>query len=139
MPEADPFTPDDVERLSADIDAQLRELGTPGTGLAKSGGAPERALGERQRRAIEQATGQEAIGFLRRFKAAARKDLCEEGGVLYAQWKKWKDVTNKDLLQTFGGVLVGMGLSGSALQIAAVAVAVYVLYIGVQAFCDQEL
>ena len=134
----DPFTPEEIERLSGDIDAQLRELGTPGTGLAKSGGRPGRALGERQRQAIERATGEDAVGFLRRFRAAARKDLCEPGGVLYAQWQKWKDVTNRDVLRTFGAVLLAMGLSGGALQVAAVAIAVYVLYIGVQAFCQQE-
>jgi hypothetical protein len=106
---------------------------------AKSGGRPERALGVRQRRAIEEATGEEAIGFLRSFQAAARKDLCEPGGILYTQWHKWKDVTNREVLKTFGPVLVGMGLTGSPRQIAAVAIAVYVLYLGVQVFCQQEL
>jgi hypothetical protein len=137
MADADPFTPDEIAHLSSEIDEQLRALGTPGTGLAKSGGAPEKALGVRQRKAIEQATGQEALSFLRRFKEAARQDLCLEGGVLYAQWRKWKDVTNKDVLRTFGAVLAGMGLSGSALQVAVVAIAVYALYLGVQAFCEE--
>jgi hypothetical protein len=103
---ADPFTTAEIEQLSTQIDDQLRELGTPGTGLAKSGGRPERALGVRQRRAIEEATGEEAIGFLRSFRAAARKDLCEPGGILYTQWHKWKDVTNREVLKTFGPVLV---------------------------------
>ena len=43
---------------------------------------------------------------------------------MHAQWTKWKDLANKDVLKTFGGILVGMGLSGSALQVAVVAVAV---------------
>jgi hypothetical protein len=131
-----PFTQDDIARLSAEIDAQLNELGAPGTGLSRSG-SPEGALGAKQRKAIEKATGEEAIIFLSRFKQAARKDLCEQDGILYTQWNKWKDITNEDVLKTFGGVLVGMGLSGAPLQIAVVAIAVYVLYLGVKAFCAE--
>ena len=131
-----PFTPEEIEQMSVDIDAQLKELGTPGTGLSRSG-SPEGALGAKQRKAIEAATGEDAMSFLARFKQAARKDLCEQGGILYTQWNKWKDVTNKDVLKTFGGVLVGMGLSGAPLQIAVVAIAVYILYLGVQAFCAE--
>jgi hypothetical protein len=132
----EPFTPDDIARLSAEIDRELLALGTPGTGLAR-GDAPEQALPERQRRALEQATGEEAMSFLRRFKRAAHRDLCEDGGVLYTQWQKWKDVSNKDLLRAIGPVLAAMGLAGGLLQTAAVAVAVYILYLGVQAFCAE--
>jgi len=92
----DPFTPEDIEKLSAAIDADLRELGAPGTALNRGRTARE-ALGEKQRRAIEAATGEEATSFLARFKAAARKDLCEKGGVLHTQWAKWKDLANKPL------------------------------------------
>jgi hypothetical protein len=132
----DPFTPEDVEKLSAAIDAELRELGAPGTALSR-GRTVKEALGEKQKRAIEEATGQEAASFLARFKSAARKDLCEKGGILHSQWAKWKDLANRDIVKTFGGILVGMGLSGGALQIAVVAIAVYVLYLGVEAFCRE--
>lgn len=131
-----PFTQDDIARLSAEIDAQLNELGAPGTGSSRSGG-PKGALGAKQRRAIEKATGEDAMSFLARFKQAARQDLCEKDGILFRQWNKWKDIANEDMLKTFGGVLVGMGLSGSPLQTAVVAIAVYVLYLGVQAFCAE--
>lgn len=63
----DVFAPDDIDRMSAEIDAQLRELGTPGTGLARGGDAAG-ALGEKQRTAIETATGEEAMTFLARFR-----------------------------------------------------------------------
>jgi hypothetical protein len=132
----DPFTPQQLDDLSARIDEQLRSLGAPGTGLAR-GRKPAQALGETQRRAIEQATGEEAMSFLARFKQAARRDVCEPGGILHTQWNKWKDITNKDAIKTFGGILVGMGLSGGGLQIAVVAVAVYVLYLGIEAFCRE--
>jgi hypothetical protein len=132
----DPFTPEDIVKLSEEIDGQLRELGAPGTGLAR-GRTPKQALAEKQKRAIEQVTGEEATSFLARFKNAARKDLCEKGGILHTQWTKWKDLANKDIVKTFGGILVGMGLAGSALQVAVVAIAVYVLYLGVEAFCRE--
>jgi hypothetical protein len=132
----DPFTPEDIAKLSAEIDAELRELGAPGTGLAR-GRTPTQALAEKQKRAIEQTTGVEATTFLTRFKNAARKDLCDKGGILHTQWTKWRDLANKDIVKTFGGILVGMGLSGSALQIAVVAIAVYVIYLGVEAFCRE--
>jgi hypothetical protein len=136
---AEAFTDAEINALSGQIDAELLLLGAPGTGLAKSGGKPDAALAPHHREMIEKATGQDAMGFLRRFKAAARKDVCEAGGVLNTQWNKWKDVTNRDVLKTFGGVLVGLGLSGSALQVAVVAIAAYVLFIGLQAFCSTEL
>ena len=132
----DPFTPEDIAKLSDEIDAELRELGAPGTALAR-GRTAKQALGEKQKRAIEQATGEEATSFLARFKNAARNDLCEKGGILHTQWTKWKDLANKDIVKTFGGILVGMGLSGGALQIAVVAIAVYVLYLGLEAFCRE--
>jgi hypothetical protein len=108
----DPFTPEDIARLSGEIDAELRELGAPGSGLAR-GRTPKQALGEKQKQAIERATGEEATSFLARFKNAARNDLCEKGGILHTQWTKWKDLANKDIVKTFGGILVGMGLPGS--------------------------
>ena len=44
---------------------------------------------------------------------------------------------HKDAIKTCGGVLVGMGLSGNALQLVVVAVTVYVLYLGLEAFCAE--
>jgi hypothetical protein len=134
----DPFTDAELDTLAGQIDAELMTLGTPGTGLARSGGEAKGALSERHRGMIEKATGQNATTFLQRFKAAARKDVCEKGGVLHTQWQKWKDVTNRDVLKTFGGVLVGLGMSGAPLQIAVVAIAAYVLYLGIEAFCAAE-
>jgi len=132
----DPFTSDQIDRLSSEIDSQLRHLSSSG-GAATRGRGSHEAATERQKRAIEQATGEDASSFLRRFKDAARADLCEEGGVLYRQWSKWGDIANKDILKTFGGVLVGMGLAGTTLQIVVVALAVWVLFIGLKAFCAE--
>jgi hypothetical protein len=65
----DPFTPEEIIQLSAEIDRQLLVLGTPGTGAAR-GGTLEERLPALQRQPIEQ---------------AAHKDLCKEDGMLYTQ------------------------------------------------------
>ncbi len=134
---SDVFTPEQIEQFTTEINQQLLELTAvdPTSQRALRGGPPR---AEKQRKALEQATGEDAGTFLARFRQAARKDLCEQGGVLHGQWTKYRDLVSKDMLNTFGGILVGLGLSGSALHIAVVAVAAYVLYLGVQAFCAGE-
>jgi hypothetical protein len=135
---SDLFTPDEIERLTGEVNEQLRTLAAEEPGLQRGGKGAGRPRAERQRMAIEQATGQDAITFIARFRQAARKDLCEKGGVLNKQWTKYRDLPSKSMLNTFGGILVGLGISGGALHIAVVAIAAYVLYLGVQAFCAGE-
>jgi hypothetical protein len=134
---SDVFTPDEIESLTSELNQQLLALQAEAPATQRGAGAGERR-GQRQLAAIAAATGQDAASFLVRFRQAARKDLCEEGGLLHEQWKKYRDLASKDMLNRFGGILVGFGLAGSALQVAVVAVAVYVLYLGVQAFCAGE-
>lgn len=126
------FSADEIERMTGEINAQMQELMATEPAAMRGKAGPG---AQRQRAAIAQATQQDAGTFLERFRAAARQDLCEQGGILYAQWKKYKDLASKDMLKTFGGILVGMGLAGSTLSTVAVAVSVYVLYLGVEAFC----
>ena len=95
------------------------------------------AIPAAQRQAIEQATGEPAQSFLARFRLAARDDICRPGGVLHTQWSKWQDLASKDLLKFLGGVLAGMGLSGNALALVAVALAVYLVHLGLEAFCRE--
>ena len=90
----------------------------------------------KQRRAIEDTTRQDAPSFMKRFLQAARKDLCEEGGVLYQQWKKWGDLSNEKVLHSFGAILVAMGFTGNAVQVLAVALAVIVLHLGAKTICE---
>jgi hypothetical protein len=133
-----PFTNEQIAALSAEIDEQLRELSAAYTSGTLRSGEGEAGLPEKQCKAIEQASGEKAKTFLQKFRKAARQDLCQEGGVLYAQWKKWGDLSNEKVLKSFGAALVALGLSGTALQIAAVALGVIVLHIGVKAFCMEE-
>ena len=80
------------------------------------------------------ATGEEAEGFLRKFGRASRRDLCEEGGVLYEQWKKYADLENEKTIAFVGGV---MGLAGQPLTSAAIAVTVIMLHLGVKTMCEE--
>lgn len=131
------FTQEQIEDLTGEINQQLRDLSAAESATLRAK-EPSRPRASRQREAIETATGQDAATFLSRFRAAARKDLCEQGGILHAQWQKFHDLASKDMLKTFGGILVGMGLAGSTLATVAVAICVYVLYLGVEAFCAGE-
>ena len=129
----DPFTPEQIASLTDEINQQLHELAiSEGDAIKRGSGAPR---AQRQRQTIEQATGQDATTFLAKFRQAVHKDLCEQGGILNGQWKRMRDLVSKDALHTFGGILLGMGLSGTALQVVAVALVVYVLHLGGEAFC----
>ena len=131
------FTPGQITALSAEIDAQLRELGTAYSFAQTRGGEQPKDLPNKQRRAIEDTTRQDAPSFMKRFLQAARKDLCEEGGVLYQQWKKWGDLSNEKVLQNFGAILVAMGFTGNAVHVLAVALAVLVLHLGAKTICEE--
>ena len=128
-----------IDVLAEQIDAQFRELNRASDGVVR--GDVQRNLPDKQRKAIEAATGEDAATFWRRFKAAARKDLCEEGGRLYAQWQRWRDLSTKDVVKVFSGVLAGMGFSGNFLSGTVVATGAIVLHIvlniGIQAICDE--
>ncbi len=94
-------------------------------------------LPEKQCKIIEKSTGKKPETFLKKFTHEAKKDLCEEDGMLYKQWQKWSDLSNKDVLQSFGSVLMGMGIGAGNLEILAVAVGVVVIHIGVKVICKE--
>lgn len=132
------FTEDQLEILAARVDAQLLVLQrSQPVGFTPTDAKQVRDLAKFQRDAIAQATGDDPDDILKRVRQAARRDLCQPGGILYQQWQKWKEIATKDALKIFGGILVGMGLSGTVLQIVAVAVVVYVLHLGAEAFCHE--
>ncbi|MGR0481165.1 MAG: hypothetical protein ACTFAL_07100 [Candidatus Electronema sp. V4] len=156
-----PFTPDQLASLSLQIDQQLaplrdesaqsvqsmrnvrglRILNTwmpvPSTGNA----ADKQDIPERlpmQWQAIAAVTKEEPRSFWRRFKQAAHCDLCEEGGVLHTQWKKYGDLSNEAVLKSFGTILAAMGFSGNVLQMLAVAAGVIVIHLGCTAICEEK-
>ena len=134
-----PFSDEQIQTLSQQIDDQLNELAkTTPRGALGRGANGAIVLPEKQVKVLVEATGEDANSFLRRFRRAARRDLCEEGGVLYAQWKKWGDLSNDKVLKSFGGILAAMGFAGGPLQMTAVALGVIVVHLGVKAICEEE-
>ncbi len=140
-----PFAPDQLASLSAQIDQQLAELQNASEYAKYKGDehdqqedSPEKLPA--QWRAIEETTKEKENprNFWRRFKQAARRDLCEEGGVLHTQWKKWGDLNNKEVLKSFGALIMAMGYSGNALQALAVAAGVIVLHLGCTVICEKD-
>ena len=95
------------------------------------------ALPARQSQAIAEITNENPRTFLQTFRNVAKSDLCEEGGVLNAQWQKWSDLDNKEVINKFTAILVGMGFAGAALEMLLVSVAVIVIHLGVKAFCEH--
>ncbi len=136
-----PFTPEQLEALSLNIDEQLDELRNSPSSYSetKAGKEPEE-LPERtpkQWQVIAKVTKEDPQTFWQRFKLAAHNDLCVEGGVLHKQWQKWGDLSNKEVVRTLGAVLAAMGFTGNALQMLAVALSVIVIHIGLKAICAE--
>ena len=91
------FSTEQVREMSAEVDRQLgaaREMPIADQRDAIDELRMLRSQVRLQKDAIGVATGEEAEGFLRKFARASRRDLCEEGGVLYEQGKKYADLEN---------------------------------------------
>lgn len=133
------FTEQELQTLSAEIDNQLNELASQpmDESISKAGKHSKKKIPNKQKQQLEKATGEEADSFMKKFARAAKKDLCEEGGVLYTQYKKYGDLENESMLSNFGGVLAGLGLTSAPIQTAVVAVSVIVIHLGIKAFCDD--
>jgi hypothetical protein len=133
--DAPELTPEQIDALSAEIDRQLDALAaTTPTGTVRGVGEEQANLSA-QRQTIETAVVEPADHFLKRFRQAAHEDLCQEGGKLHAQWQKWGDLNNPDVIRTFVAALGGMGISGNLMPVLVVPLAVIVLHLGVKAFC----
>jgi hypothetical protein len=135
----DIFNDQDLQRLSDDIDNQLSELQKqPVDSIYKNDRTTRKTIPSKQKQSLEQSTGENADSFLKKFAHVAKKDLCEKDGVLFQQWKKYGDLNNKDMLKTFGGVLVAMGITSTLLQTAVVAVSVIILHLGIKTICEES-
>lgn len=132
------FSPEEITALSAEIDRQLQELRHAVSSEHKQGtnNIPEEML-VKQNETIAKITQEKPKSFLQKFGRAAKSDLCEEGGMLNKQWKKWGDLDNKDAIERLGAVLVTMGFSGDLLSPLVVAVTVIIIHIGLKAFCED--
>ncbi len=133
------FTPEEITALSAEIDRQLTELRYAPDSEQKQGEdkISDEKLLVKQTAAITNLTQENSKSFLQKFGRAAKSDLCQEGGMLNKQWKKWGDLDNKDAVERLGAVLVTMGFSGDVLSPLVVAVTVIIIHIGLKAFCED--
>ena len=139
-----PVTIEELNLLADQVDQELKELtADPAHGFQKSrSGKTTLVVPEKQRVAIEKVTGESADSFWQKYQRAARKDLCQQEGLLYKQWHKWRDLQSKDAVKLSLGVVAGLGISGAALPVVAVASSVVLLNIvfniGINAICDDE-
>ena len=134
------FSAEQVREMSAEVDRQLAAARVMPIADEKDAMDEIRRLRSQlqvQKEAIVVATGEEAEGFLRKFGRASRRDLCEEGGVLYEQWKKYADLENEKTLRSVGIVLGAMGLAGQPLTSVAIAMTVMMLHLGVKTMCEE--
>lgn len=135
-----------IKRLASKIDAQLEpqsnELSAfpfrrSETSLQRNIEPESNSVLMIQAEEIERITQEKPATFLRKVHAAAKQDVCEEGGVLNAQWKQWKNLASADVVKSFGPVLVAMGFSGVLLESLVVATGVTVIHIGLKVFCEE--
>jgi hypothetical protein len=143
-----PTIPTDSElvALAQQVDAQLNALQTQpahtvqlrsmaqGEQTAALPAAPE------QQAVIERATGEPFETFWQKYQRHARRDLCLPGGLLHAQWHKWRDLQSTDAVKMSFAALAGMGFSTANLPAVAVAATVFLLNlvtkIGIEAVCE---
>ncbi len=137
------FTTEEMTVLSAQMDEQLHALRDLEkqlkSGASKSDSQPpdEEQLLEKQRKEIKENAKESPDTFLRQCGNKAKDVLCKEGSELSKQWQKWGDIRNEDVLEKLGSVLLIMGYSGAALHILTVAISVYVIRVGLNAFCEK--
>lgn len=130
----DVLTDREAAEFAAEIERQLRELGPQGLGTRRGGTEPSH-LPERQRLEVERVTSQPFRSFLTRFRAVARRDLCDEGGMLHERWRQVRDMTTEERTKIFALVLSAIGL----IDWKAIVVPVVVMFthLGVETICQE--
>lgn len=131
---AEVLTDREVEAFTAEIERQLREIG-PRAAVVYRGGAEPSRVPVRQEREVEEVTGQPFGDFFRRFRAAARRDLCREGGILHDRWRQIRDLSSEERTKSLALVLSALGvIDWKALVVPVV---VIVTHLGVETLCEE--
>jgi hypothetical protein len=136
----DVFSAAELVTLTAEVDRQLANLTVLPMAPGKDPMDEVRSLRSQlaaQRGAIAQAAGEPADGFLRKFARVARRDVCEEGGLLNQQWEQYQDLSRADTLAVVGGALGLLGLANPVVTAIAVPVTVVILHLGLRTFCEE--
>lgn len=139
--------PDDAELeiLARQVEEQLSALqAQPAATFHLRGGPCEGAeslpVARDQQALVERITGQPFETFWQKYLRNFRKDLCLPGGLLYEQWRKYRDIETKSAMKVAYGILLGMGIPTGWLAPAAVAVTVFLLNValkvGVDTICE---
>lgn len=138
------LTPTEFEQVLANIEAQRRELESAQREPASQKSLEvlgmnyaQGTLPEKQRQAIAPKIDTAPEDFLVNFTEAMRSELCNEGGELFEQWQKYRDLDAKSLAKEVSTRLVKLGFEGKAIATLTEAISVCVLWLGVQVFCDR--
>ncbi|RKZ78948.1 MAG: hypothetical protein DRR19_25650 [Candidatus Parabeggiatoa sp. nov. 1] len=137
------FTATELADLSAQVDAQLGELDNmvPTTMRgAKSALPPDKPpteLPPKQRKDIEETAQEEADHFLVKLTDTAKHIFCNADSDLQKRYGMFGNLKKDELLEKLAGGIAVLGFSGIALHILSVAIAVYILHIGVKAFSSK--
>jgi hypothetical protein len=134
------FTPDVLVELEQEVNRQLAELGSQPMVTGKGGMDEVRELRSQlamQELAIKEATQESADSFLRKFARVAKRDVCEEGGLLNKQWEEFQDLSRPETLTVVGGALGLMGIANPVVTAIAVPVSVILVHLGLRTFCEE--
>lgn len=132
------------DQLAVQVDDQLKSLHASPPNLVSGfkGGPAGGDLPDApsQRQLIEKITGEGFEGFWQQYRRHLRKDLCLPGGMLYEQWRRYRDVESKSAVRVSYAWLAAMGIPAASLAPAAVAAAVFLLNVlikvGIDAVCE---
>jgi hypothetical protein len=141
------FTTEQLAKLSAQVDEQLRELSqksdeytrgiTKGDTQLFSAPQPDDDLPHRQRQAIEESTKKQAGSFLQEFADKAKEMLCDADSDLRKEYEQFGGLDKVSLLERLAALLAVMGFSGIGLQVLTIAITVYIIHIGLKPFADK--
>jgi hypothetical protein len=133
------FTPDTLAEIASKVDEALSEISAKAPSWRTRGRkTPDPAL-RKHKLAINHVAGESSDTFLMRFRQAAWKDLCQQGGHLHGLRQRWLDPTKPEVIRSIGALLAGMGVSGNLIPALIVPLLVIILHLGVTAFCDMPL
>jgi hypothetical protein len=134
------FNPEVLADLTAAVDRQLQEIQTQPIGPSRSGMDEVQALRSQlamQTAAIAQVTQEPADSFLRKFARVAKRDVCEEGGLLNKQWEAYQDLSRPETLTCVGGALAVMGVANPVVATIVVPITVIMVHLGLRTFCEE--
>jgi hypothetical protein len=137
---ADVFSAAELAVLALELDRRLADVRSREVAVARDAMDEVRALKaqlEPEKAAIAQATQEDADGFLKRFARVAKRDVCDDGGLLNQQWKLYQDLSRSDTVKVVGGVLAGMGIANPTIATIVLPIGVILTHLTLRTFCEE--